>query len=191
MGATSDTSPKKLVGVTIAIVAILVSATAIYFDYKHAEEASEEFKKQIEINETHNNRDEELVETQKQYCEELEEQNRQLQELTKTQKQHYDELKKEFEEVIKPHTRHEEIYDYISLLYNRLVLYRDWLVYLPAEKRSVAEAYYLEAANNFHRAEVEFRAGNFDEAQRLIDDTYTSLSEGYAAIASSNTTAAE
>ncbi len=67
------------------------------------------------------------------------------------------------------------------------MLYRDWLVYLPAEKRSVTEPYYLEAATYFHRAEVEFRAGNFDEAQRLIDETYISLSEGYAATIASST----
>jgi len=208
-------------GFTVAVVALLASASAVYFDNTHFEEtlkreeqrnekSSEEFQQQIavqkDVDESQNIRHKQLLELQTQQYEELkehhgkslelqkeldEEQNRQLGELVETQKQHSEELKRQYEEVIKPHAKHEEIYDYISLLYDRLVLYRDWLIYLPHEDRKVAEAYYLEAAGSFHRAEMELRAGNFDESQRLIDDTYTSLSEGYAAIASSNTTAAE
>ena len=39
-----EKSPKKLVGITVAIVALLVSASAVYFDYDHARDASEGFK---------------------------------------------------------------------------------------------------------------------------------------------------
>ena len=191
MGANTDKSPKKLVGVAVAIVALLVSASAVYLDYKHSKEASEEFKSQININEEQNRQFEELVETQKRQYEELREQNRQLEELVKTQKQHYDELKKQFEEVIEPKTRHDEISDYISLLYDRIVLFRDWLDYFPYEDRKIAEAYYIEAVKHFSRAEVALRAKNFDEALEEIDLTYAYLSEGSRAIESSNTTAAK
>jgi len=206
MGANTDKSPKKLVGVTVAIVALLVSASAVYLDYKHSKDASEELKKQIEIDEAQNRQSKELVETQiqqnrhleelaetqiQQY-EELREQNRQLEKLVETHKQHYDELKKEFDNVIKPHTRHEEIYDYISLLYDRLMLYRDWVSKQPtSDKRAIVEPYYRKALGNFQRAEEELRSGNFTGALQLIDDAYYYMIEGSKKIASSNTTAAK
>ena len=183
-----EKSPKKLAGITVAVVALLVSGTAVYFDYKHAIDASVEFGKQILIDGEQNRQYAELVETQKQQYEALREQSRQLEELVKTQKEHHDRLKEQFDKTYQPLTRHEKIYDYISLLYDRIVLYRDWVSYLQGERREVADAYYAKAATKFHNAEKALRAGEFDLAQQLVEDTYAIMSKGYEAVASSNTT---
>ena len=197
-----EKSPKKLVGITVAIVALLVSGTAVYFDYEHYKDASEElkiqsidarekFEKQLQADEEQNRQYAELIETQKWQYEELREQNRQLEELVETQKQHHDRLKKEFDEVYEPLTRHEKIYDYISLLYNRLLLYRSWVMAIPRDHREVVEPYYLKAQSKFYEADKELRAENFDQAEELIEDAYAWLTEGskaYMSVVSSNTT---
>jgi len=165
-----EKSPKKLVGITVAIVALLVSGTAVYFDYEHSEEAREEFGKQIRVDE---------------------DQNRQYAELVETQKQHHDELKEQFDKTYQPLTRHEKIYDYISMLYNRLLLYRSWVMAIKRDHREVVEPYYLKAQSKFIEADKELRAENFDQAEELIEDAYAWLTEGstaYMSVVSSNTT---
>ena len=196
MEANTGKFPRKSVGAIIAIVALLVSASAVCLDYDHTRDASEELQTQKNINEEQNRQLEELVETQKQQNRQLEElvetqkqQNRQLEELVETQKQHYEELKKEFEEVIQPHTRHEEIFDYISLLYNRIVLYGDWLNSRPSYERVKAWPYWEEACRDFQNAEKELRAGNFIQAELSVQSAYDNLVEGR--IAATNTTTSE
>ena len=186
-----EKSPKKLVGMTVAIVALLVSGTAVYFDYDHHKDASAEFAKQILIDGEQNRWYAELVDTQKQQYEALIEQNSKLEESVKNQKQHHDELKEQFDEVYEPLTRHEKIYDYISLQYNCLVLYRGWVMDIPKDHREVVWPYYLEAQNKFYEADEELRAENFDQAEELIENAYAWLTEGakaYMSVVSSNTT---
>ena len=191
MGANNGKFPKKSVGVFVAIFALLVSASAVSLDYYHNNIAADEFASQININEEQNRQLKELVEIQKQQYEELKEQNRQLEELIKTQEQHHAQLKKEFEQTYEPHTRHEQISDYISLLYDRIVLFRDYLGYFPYERRKVAEVSYIEALNHFSLAELALREKRFDDALEEINLTYDYLSEAYKEIESSNTTTSE
>ena len=176
MEANTGKFSKKPVGVFVAIFALLVSASAVYLDCDHDKKAVDDIKAQMNINEEQNRQLDELVETQKQQIEELKE-------LRKTHEQHYDELEKEFEAVIAPHIRHIETFNYLTLLYDRLMRYRDWLTYLSGDTRAWAEHYYNEASDKFQRAEKELRAGNFTEAEKLIEAAYDDLVEG-ASIAS-------
>lgn len=197
-------------GLIVAIVALLASVSAVYYDNTHYEEtqireeerdrrANEEFKQSLEhqkeLDEEQNIRHKELVQLQQKRYNEQIRQHEEAMNLAQTalgiERQHYQELSEQFEEVIEPKTRHDEIFDFILLLYDRLVLYRDWLTAASYGCREVAEPYYIEASNYFHYAEEELRARNFDEAQRFVTAAYTSMSKGYQAcesVVSSNTT---
>ena len=174
-------------------------------------ELNEQFEQELDVQkcsiEDQNKQHRESVKLQQKRYEEQIRQHEESTDLAQTaldlESTHYQDLSKQFEAVIEPKTRHDEIFDFIILLYDRIVLYRDWLAALSYDHRKVAEPYYLEAINNFHNqpkpifqklahsTEKELRARNFDEAQRLVEDTYTSMSKGYQAyelVVSSNTT---
>ena len=186
---------KNWVTVAIAIIALVASVCALYLDNEHLELQRTQHEEAIKLGRSALGADtqhhQEALEADIQHHQEAMELGRSALE---ADTQHYEELSDQYEEVIRPHTKHEEIYDDISLLYDLLVLCRDWLSTLPYEDRKVPEPYYIEANNNFYSAIKELRVKNFHEAERLVGDAYASLAEGYkayASVVSSNTTASE
>ena len=192
---------------TVAIVALVGSVYALYLDNKHLELQQTQHEEAMELGssalEADTQHHQEALEGDTQHHQEAMElarsaleadtqHHQEAMELGQTaldiESKHYQELNKQFEEVIEPKTRHDEIYDYISLLYDRLVLYREWLGDLQYaglyNEYNVVYPYYREASRNFCKAEEELRAGNFDQAEQSVRDTYASLGEGYEAVLS-------
>jgi len=172
---------KNWVTVAVAIIALVTSVCALYLDNEHLELQQTQHEEAMELGSS-------ALEADTQHHQEAMELGSSALE---ADTQHYEELSKQFEEVIMPHTKHEEIYDDIALLYDLLVLCRDWLITLPYDDRKAPEPYYIEANSNFYSAIKELRVKNFHEAERLVEDAYASLAEcykAYASVVSSNTT---
>ncbi len=188
-------------GLAVATVALLASASAVYFDNAHFEETSiREQERDEELNQQHTV----SVDLQQRRYDELNQQHtvsvglqqRRYDELNQQhtvsvglQQRRYDELNQQFKEVIEPKVRHDEILHYIKFLENRLESYWNWISALSGYQSEVGEAYYMKAARNYESAKRELMDRNFDLAEQLVKAANDNLDEGILAVASSNTTA--
>ena len=170
-------------GLAVATVALLASASAVYFDNAHFEETSiREQERDEELNQQHTV----SVDLQQRRYDEL---NQQHTVSVGLQQRRYDELNQQFKEVIEPKVRHDEILHYIKFLENRLESYWNWISALSGYQSEVGEAYYMKAARNYESAKRELMDRNFDLAEQLVKAANDNLDEGILAVASSNTTA--
>ena len=189
----------------VAIVAVVASVSAMEADTKHYEEAIEADKQLLDkAIEADKQLHDKVIEADKQLHDKVIEADTKHFEESKTllqarydeldkqyhkylatykseielNKKHYQTLSEQFEKVTAPHIRHEEVYDHLSLLWDRLVVYRDWLGALASVHRNVVRPYYREASDNFYKAEEELRAGNFEQAMQSIETANVILTEG-------------
>lgn len=157
----------------IAIPAAIISAYGMHINRVYYEQSESQYERSIQLQE------ERYEELNAQY-ERSAELNRSIKEIEEA---HYQELKMQYEELVKPHAEHDEVYDKLFFLMEDVEYWRRVVDYFTSDgefsENEIADVNTaLKEAETARQNAVEaWRCADYDEANEIIEAVYDSLSE--------------
>jgi hypothetical protein len=82
-----------------------------------------------------------------------------------------------YQEITKPHTQHDEIYNKLTRLDDRILRAENDISYFQTkgESTEVYQAYLYEAKNLRNQAEIAWDNGKYEEADNIINEAFNTL----------------
>ena len=146
----------------IAILALGSSVYVVELQQKRYEELNRQYEESTALQERR-----------------YEELNRQYEESTALQQKRYEELNKQYEELTKPHTQHDEIYNRLVVLDNKIERAEQSINYLQdiGEDTSEPHKNLRKAKELRDQVEMAWDEGRYTEADKIIKEAYDILRE--------------